>query len=102
MVRKQLYLAPSQNRKLKRLAKERHCSEAEVLRQAVEALPEPDDPIEQLRAMGLIKPKRPLPPELVGVDPKALHAQLMESLGERAKDVKLGETVLQMRAESPY
>jgi hypothetical protein len=102
MVRKQLYLDSAQDRKLKCLAKQRRCTEAEILRQAIDALPEPDDPIAQLIAMGLIEPRRPLPPELEDLDPDVLHAQLMESLGDRAKDIKLGEAVLQLRAESPY
>jgi len=102
MIRKQLYLALAQDRKLKCLAKQRRCTEAEILRQAVDALPEPDDPIAQLLALGLIEPRRPLPPELENVDREELEKKLMESLGDRAKDIKLGETVLQMRAESPY
>ena len=63
MVCKQLYLEPEQDRKLKRLAARWKCSEAEVVRKAVESVPEGSRPtdeeiIERLIAQGVI-----LPPE---------------------------------------
>jgi antitoxin ParD1/3/4 len=55
MVRKQMYVHPEQDAKLKRLAEEHGCSEADVLREAVDQLPD-DEPrwLQRARAAGLI------------------------------------------------
>ncbi|MCL6528236.1 MAG: ribbon-helix-helix domain-containing protein [Thermaceae bacterium] len=45
MIRKQIYLAPEQEAKLKRLARATGRSEAEIIREALEALPESTDPV---------------------------------------------------------
>ena len=63
MIRKQLYLDAATERKLKRLAAQWRCSEAAVVRKAVEGVPErpktPDElEIERLTAEGVL-----LPPE---------------------------------------
>jgi hypothetical protein len=47
MARKQLYLSDKQQRKVRRIAEARGCSEAEVVRQAVDRLPEYDDAVTQ-------------------------------------------------------
>src|SRR4051794_25120411 len=72
MIRKQVYLSREQNRKLKGLAAQRGCTEAEIIREALDYLPEPgadkvpDDLSESvsevetlapLRAAGLLAPK---------------------------------------------
>ena len=54
MVRKQLYLGDAQAQKLRRLATRWRCPEAEVVRRAIERLPEGDDATERLRAAGLL------------------------------------------------
>ena len=55
MVRKQVYLEPDQDRKLKAIATQRRCTEAEVIRDALSRLPLDEDPvIAILRAKGLI------------------------------------------------
>ncbi|MCX7740592.1 MAG: ribbon-helix-helix domain-containing protein, partial [Meiothermus sp.] len=45
MIRKQIYLAPEQEAKLKRLARATGRSEAEIIREALDALPESPDPV---------------------------------------------------------
>lgn len=55
MIRKQLYLEPHQDRKLKRLAAMRKCTEAEVIRAAIDEIAEPaGDLRDRLRRMGLL------------------------------------------------
>ena len=45
MIRKQLYLADEQQRKIRRIAARRGCTEAEIVREAIDRLPEFDDPV---------------------------------------------------------
>jgi hypothetical protein len=106
MIRKQLYISPEQNRKLKELAAQRRTTEADVLREAIERLPAPkgESPLAaELRAAGLLAPKPPLPPELQGLSDEELDA-LDAELWERLKHSKatLSDAVLQEREESPY
>ena len=55
MIRKQVYLAPAQNEKIRRLARRQRCTEAEVIREAIESIVDPEgEAIEKLRAAGLI------------------------------------------------
>ena len=55
MVRKQVYLEPEQDRKLKAIASLRRCTEAEVIRDAVDRLALDEDPfVSALRARGLL------------------------------------------------
>lgn len=57
MVRKQLYLSAEQHQKLRRIAAHRGCTEAEVVREAIERLPEYNDPITQrLAEAGVLAP----------------------------------------------
>lgn len=59
MIRKQLYITPEQQRKLHRVAKRRGCSEAEIVRETLDALPDPEGTFEErLRAAGLLLPPR--------------------------------------------
>lgn len=55
MIRKQVYLEPRQEAKLKRLAHSTGKTEAELIREALDRLPESDEPIQaRLRAAGLL------------------------------------------------
>ena len=56
MIRKQFYIAPEQQRKLRSLAKRWKCTEAEVVRAALDRLEEPaeDAVLERLREAGLL------------------------------------------------
>jgi len=102
MVRKQLYISAAQDRKLKQLAGQRGVTEAELVRQAIERLPEADSPLTaQLRSKGLIAPKPPLPEDMQGQDLDALAEQLREELGDLG-GVALSDAVLWEREHSPY
>jgi hypothetical protein len=57
MVRKQLYLRPDQEQKIQRLASLRRCTEAEVVREAIDRVAEETDPtlrrLDELRIVPL-------------------------------------------------
>jgi hypothetical protein len=58
MVRKQVYVSAEQQQKLRRIAARRGCTEAEVVRVAIERLPEYDDPItRRLAEAGILAPQ---------------------------------------------
>jgi hypothetical protein len=86
MVRKQVYLEQGQERKLKALAALRGCTEAQVIREAVDRLPDPAGSLaEQLASVGLLAPKRfdpdaPNPEELQELE--AEHEAWLSSLSE--------------------
>lgn len=55
MIRKQLYIAPEHQRKLRALAARWQCTEAEVIRTTLDRLPDPEDPIDRrLMEAGLL------------------------------------------------
>jgi hypothetical protein len=102
MVRKQIYIPQAQNQKLKRIAAERHCTEAEVVRTALDRLPDPDgDDIEKLRAAGMLL-------EVEGIEPmdpavlQELERQIAAWHRARGKPVGLSQAVLDEREESPW
>src|SRR5438094_4092211 len=78
MIRKHLYLEPRQQQKLKRVASRRGCTEAEVVRKAIDQLPEPDASledlvVERLAAAGMLVP----PPDDADI-PSEEEAEQME------------------------
>jgi hypothetical protein len=99
MVRKQVYLARHQDRKLKALAVHRGCTEAEVIRDAVDRLPDPSGSVrEQLAAAGLLEPK-PTDPDLPrGAELRALEAEVEAWLDERPTGLGLSEAVQEDRS----
>ena len=99
MVRKQLYLAQQQDRKLKALAASRGCTEAEVIRDALDQLPDPDLGIQdQLAAAGLVVPKDSDPSLPRGSAVQALEAEVYAWLAKRATALGLSEAVLEDRS----
>jgi hypothetical protein len=59
MIRKQVYLESKQEQKLRRLADRWGCSEAEVLRKAIDQIPDAEGEfLERLAAAGLLVPPR--------------------------------------------
>ena len=57
MIRKQLYLSTEQQKKVRRIARQRGCTEAAVVRDAVDRLPEYDNPIaRRLAEAGVLAP----------------------------------------------
>lgn len=103
LVRKSLYLTPEHNRKLKRVAARLGCAEAEVLRAAIDHLPDPgEDPLAALEAAGLLASESPLPPSLRGVSREALEGAVRPALADtRTRPLGLGEAVLAERAARP-
>jgi antitoxin ParD1/3/4 len=102
MVRKQLYISPDQDRKLKRLSRRHGVTEAELVREAIEHLPEGEDAlIEKLRAKGLLAPKPALPDYLRGKDLHRFAEELRKELGN-LHGVTLSDAVQWEREHSPY
>jgi hypothetical protein len=100
MLRKQVYLAPEQNRKLKALAARRGCTEAEIIREALDQLPEPHSDealIAELQAEGLLAPKPSFPHLPQGAEAEAERAAFEAWLDENPQDLKLVEAVLEDR-----
>jgi len=99
MVRKQLYLAREQDRKLKALAASRGCTEAEVIRDALDHLPDPGLGMQdQLAAAGLLVPKDNDPGLPHGPAVAALEAEVDVWLAKRATALDLSEAVLEDRS----
>jgi hypothetical protein len=98
MIRKQLYINAKQQEKLQRIAKRNGCSEAAILREAIDRLPEYRDPIEQrlAEAGALARPpkgRRKLTPE-EGVELERRYYEWARSLPE---PLGLSEIVIQDR-----
>ena len=76
MVRKQLYLARERDRELKALAARRGCPDAQVTRDALDQLTDPDLGFdEQLAAPGLLAPKSDAAGAPVGQAARALESE---------------------------
>ena len=95
MIRKQVYLARAQDRKLKAIAARRGCTEAEVIRNALDQLPDPEGSVvEQLAAAGLLAPK---PTDLSipsGDEALTLERKVEAWLAARTRPLGLSEAVL--------
>ena len=95
MVRKQIYLARDQDRKLKALAAVRGCSEAEVVRDALDRLPDPGGNVrDQLMAAGLLAPKPPMDDPLTDAELEALEAEVDAWLDQLPEPLGLAEAVI--------
>lgn len=102
MIRKQLYVAEQQQRKLERLAATWGCTEAQVMRTALDRLAEPrtdmDAEIEErLRAAGLwVEP--PDDPDLPeGAEGEAFEAEMEAWLESQTEPFGLAQAVLEDR-----
>jgi hypothetical protein len=99
MVRKQLYLARDQDRKLKALAARRGVTEAQVIRDALDQLPDPDLGIdEQLSAAGLLAPKPDDPTAPIGNAARAIEAEVDAWLATHPAGLGFSEAVLEDRS----
>ena len=99
MIRKQVYLAREQDRKLKALAAQRGCTEAEVIREALDRLPDPDRGVEeQLAAAGLLGAKGDDPDVPRGPAARVLEMQVEDWLDRRPGKLGLSEAVLEDRS----
>lgn len=99
MIRRQVYLDPTHQRKLARLAARWGCNESEVLRAAIDRLPESEDPIDRcLAAAGLLVPApadRDLPRDEESVE--SLERQLDALAVARSHPLGLARAVVEDR-----
>jgi hypothetical protein len=103
MVRKQIYLRQAQDRKLKALAAVRGCTEAEVIRDAVDRLPDPEVSVaERLRAAGLLATIPPREDTPTAEELRELEAEHEAWLATLTEPLGLAEAVLAEREESDY
>ncbi|HYU20150.1 MAG TPA: CopG family transcriptional regulator [Chloroflexota bacterium] len=95
MIRKQLYLGREHQRKLKCLAAHWGCTEAAVVREALERLPDLNDSIDsRLAEAGLLMPP-PFDPDLpTGTEAQRLEQSEMEWLARQRDPLGLAEAVL--------
>ena len=94
MIRKQVYLAREQDKKLKALAHQRGCTEAEVIRDALDGLPDPGGTVDdQLAAAGLLALKGDVSDAPSGAAARALHAEVESWLDARATALRLSQAV---------
>ncbi|MFN0069949.1 MAG: CopG family transcriptional regulator [Chloroflexota bacterium] len=99
MIRKQIYLQRDQNKKVKRIAAARGCTEAEVIRQAVDQIVEPGDAVlEKLRAEGLLVDTSDMDAPS-GKELEKLERELDDWLVSRGRPLGLSQAVLDERAE---
>jgi hypothetical protein len=99
MIRKQLYLEPAQDAKLKRLAASRGCTEAEVVREAIEGLPDPEPAfIQRLRERGLLIEYDG--PRTTREEREAMLAALHARIRASGKKPRLTEAILEERDDS--
>ena len=98
MVRKQLYIEDEQEQKVRRLAASWGCTEAQVIRTALDRLPDPDASIEdRLSAAGLLAPPPSFDDALDGAELEALEAELEAWLERQPTSLGLTEAVLEDR-----
>ncbi len=97
MIRKQLYVASEHQRKLRDLAARWRCTEAEVMRRALDRLPEGQASMDQrLREAGLLVPPATDPTIPTGKALRALEREVEDWL-EQAPPLELTHAVLQDR-----
>lgn len=81
MIRKQIYIAPEQEAKLKRLASTTGRAETDIIREALDALPETTDPVlSALLSQGLIEPPGAA---ITAAQAEATYQKYLKKLGAR-------------------
>jgi hypothetical protein len=89
----------AQDLKVKRIAARRRCTEAEVIREAVDRISEPDGDLDRLRTAGLLM-------DVTGIEPmdkdelEALECELEAWHVSRGKPLGLSQAVLDERQET--
>ena len=102
MIRKQLYIAEQQQRKLERLVATWGCTEAHVMRTALDRLTEPKADLEtqireRLRTAGVLF-EVPHDPDLpVGAEADAFEAEMDQWLDAQTRTLGLAQAVLEDR-----
>lgn len=98
MIRKQVYLRREHDRKVKSLAARRGCTEAEVIREAIECLPDPHgDYIARLEAAGILAPRPHYPDLPTGAELRALRAEFEHWFATRKEPLGLSQAILEDR-----
>jgi hypothetical protein len=99
MIRKQFYIAPEQQRKLRALAKRWQCTEAEVVRRALDRISAPadDSPEAILGAAGLLAPKREDPDLPSPGETADLERRFREWARTRTEPIGLSQAVMEDR-----
>lgn len=98
MIRKQLYLGAEQQRKLDRLARRWGCTEAHVVRIAIDRIPDPDASIdERLADAGLLVPPTTAPDLPEGEAVADLERAHEDWLSAQAGSLRLAEAVIEDR-----
>ena len=98
MVRKQLYLGVDQEQKVRRIAARRGCTEAEVIRTAVDRLPEDDDPIlQRLAEAGMLMPSPEEDDPMTEAEEEALEREVEAWLEAQPEPLGLSEAMLEDR-----
>ena len=99
VIRRQVYLAAEHDRKLKVLAAQRGCTEAEVIRDALDRLPDPSGNVEeQLAAVGLLAPKGDATDVPRGAAARALEVEVEAWLDARPAALGLSEAIREDRS----
>ena len=103
MIRKQVYLTEAEDAKLKRLTLSRGCSAAELLREAISLLAEPDNELALwLRSRDLLV-ERPGRPTMSKSERTSLQARIDLSLAQSGTPPRLAEAILEERSnDDPY
>lgn len=100
MIRKQIYLAPAQDQKVKALAAVRGCSEAAVIRGALDRLSVPGESlIERLAAAGMLSEESEALTDFDRDKLQELEDDLRSSLYTRTMPLHLAEAVVAERLE---
>jgi hypothetical protein len=98
MIRKQIYLARAQDRKVKALAAARGTTESEVNRSAIDHLPDVEGSmVEQLAAAGLLLPKSHDPSLPTGDELRKLEDEVYAWRSSLTEPVGLTEAVIEDR-----
>jgi len=98
MVRKQIYLGAEQQRKLRRIAARCGCAEAEVIRTALDQLPEYDDPLaRRLAEVGLLVQPADDEDRLTDDQAEQLEQEMESWLDSQTEPLGLSEAVREDR-----
>ncbi len=99
MIRKQVYLGEDHDRKVKAIARRRGCSEAEVIREAIERMPEPAKALGELLDEAGIRCLPPDPTLPTGQTLAVLDQEIEAWARTLRPDQSLTEAILQNREE---
>ena len=102
MIRKQLYISEGHQRRLRELSVRWECSEAEVVRRAIDQLQIPeqsldDQIVERLRAAGMLGEPRDDPDLPKGEAGRRFREELERRISSRKEPIGLSQAVLEDR-----